>query len=457
MNDELISVIVPIYNVEKYLDVCLESIINQTYSNLEIILVDDGSTDNSLYICNEYAQKDKRIKVIHKKNGGLSSARNVGIDVAKGKYIGFVDGDDYIHKELYRRLVDACQRYRVAISICHAVVFQDGKEPIQTSGYIKNDYVTDDMKLIFSNTLNMSQSVCNKLFLRELFSNLIFPEGRVVEDGYILYDLLYKAKKVAYVAIGGYYYRRRPDSIMSRKFRKQDADFVYCAMRTYCRTKKLYPELWEAAVGRAIHGGFELVVAKIRNLSRWEWAKYYFEFVKMSNALKFLEADLLKSTIVKEETKKMVCLFIKNPLEFLRQLKHDETTFQNEKSNRQLMYDSLVEMWQEKDDKRLFDYLIDNGMQKIAIYGMGTMGELLYQKLKNTDIKIECFVDRFAGNYVQGFEDIPVIYPQRILDMVTATVMIVTPIHVFEDIIDDLHTKGYTGTIISLKTVIEQM
>ena len=117
-NDILISVIVPIYNVEQFLSKCIQSIINQSYSRLEIILVDDGSTDDSPQICDEFKEKDKRIKVIHKKNGGLSDARNVGIEVASGEYIGFVDSDDYIDELMYEKLLNACIRNNSYISIC---------------------------------------------------------------------------------------------------------------------------------------------------------------------------------------------------------------------------------------------------------------------------------------------------------------------------------------------------
>ena len=114
----LISVIVPIYNVEKYLDRCVDSIINQTYKNLEIILVDDGSPDNCLAICDSWAEKDRRIKVIHKENGGVSSARNSALDIASGDYIGFVDSDDWIEPDMYEILIKNAKKYDADISRC---------------------------------------------------------------------------------------------------------------------------------------------------------------------------------------------------------------------------------------------------------------------------------------------------------------------------------------------------
>ena len=116
--EKLISVIIPVYNVEKYLRRCIDSVINQTYKNLEIIIVDDGSTDNSSNICDEYTNKDSRVKVVHKENGGLSSARNVGIELAKGDLIAFVDSDDYIELEMYEKLKENMDKYDSDIAIC---------------------------------------------------------------------------------------------------------------------------------------------------------------------------------------------------------------------------------------------------------------------------------------------------------------------------------------------------
>ncbi len=116
MEDKLISIIIPVYNVERYLRECIDSIIAQTYKNLEIILVDDGSSDKSGEICDEYSKKDSRIKVIHKKNGGLSDARNVALDIAKGDYIGFIDSDDYIEKDMFQILYNLAEEYNAEIS-----------------------------------------------------------------------------------------------------------------------------------------------------------------------------------------------------------------------------------------------------------------------------------------------------------------------------------------------------
>lgn len=214
INNELISVIVPCYNVEKYLDECISSIVNQTYNNLEIILVDDGSPDKCPKICDEWSQKDLRIKVIHKENGGLSSARNAGLDIAKGKYISFVDSDDFIEKDFIEFLYTNLIKHNGDISCC---------------GYYH--YFNSDLKEIrhFKN-VELSMDSCegikkmntigyfgvgswNKLYKNELFENTRFPVGKLSEDWFILYKLIHKANKIYYDSQPKYYYRQRFGSI----------------------------------------------------------------------------------------------------------------------------------------------------------------------------------------------------------------------------------------------------
>ena len=146
-NNDLISVIIPIYNVEKFLSFCIDSIVNQTYKNLEIILVDDGSTDNSGKICDEYALKDNRIKVMHKQNGGVSSARNVGLNIAKGKYIGFVDSDDYVENDMFEILHNLIIKNNVDISCCNKFVFKKNK-------FTASKNFPNDTSLLFNEVLN---------------------------------------------------------------------------------------------------------------------------------------------------------------------------------------------------------------------------------------------------------------------------------------------------------------
>lgn len=196
--EELISVIVPIYNVEKYLNKCIESIINQSYSNLEIILVDDGSKDSSGIMCDSYILKDKRIKVIHKENGGLSDARNVGLDKAKGEYIVFIDSDDWIDEKMIEILYNIIKKNNSDISICD--YFLAYNEEIQTQKEdieIINLSNIEALKTIYDKDLGVCMIVAwNKLYKRNLFKDDIrYPYGKIHEDEFTTYKLLYKAKK----------------------------------------------------------------------------------------------------------------------------------------------------------------------------------------------------------------------------------------------------------------------
>ena len=242
MND-LISIVVPVYNVGNYLDKCIETIIKQTYKNIEIILVDDGSKDNSGSKCDEWKNKDKRIKVIHKVNGGLSSARNAGIEVAVGKYINFIDSDDYIDLRMIEILYNAIYRNEADISICNRYyVFEDGKKYLRYPNK-KNVLEMDSEEAIFelNNYKNFDMSAWAKLYKKELFENIRFPEGKLSEDFYIMYLLFDKAEKIVYNSEPLYYYLQRKGSISKNK--KLNFDFVEAAYEQMMYVEKKYPKL----------------------------------------------------------------------------------------------------------------------------------------------------------------------------------------------------------------------
>lgn len=212
MND-LISIIVPVYNSEKYLDECLNSILKQIYANLEIILVDDGSTDDSGLMCDKFAKKDKRVSVFHTDNNGQSSARNLGISNANGKYITFIDSDDYVEPSFIKFLYDNLVEHNVDISCCGYSMFypngkfvNKGKKNIQ----VKLDR-ENSIKYLIVNGL-ISDSPCNKLFKKELFSSIQFPMNKVYEDRRILPVIFYKANNIYYDSTVEYYYRQHSES-----------------------------------------------------------------------------------------------------------------------------------------------------------------------------------------------------------------------------------------------------
>jgi len=213
MNPTL-SIIVPIYNVEAYLRQCIDSILNQSYTDFELILVDDGSPDNCGEICDAYALQDNRIIVIHKKNGGLSSARNAGIEIARGKYLSFVDSDDFVSFDFYKSNIDflllnshidmAILQYCRYYNEQESMVFLNQKREL-TSKIDIVDFMMS-MKYVGSAWVN--------IYKKEVFYNLRYPVGKIYEDGYILPDIVERVNNVYVSDIGVYFYRVRKESIM---------------------------------------------------------------------------------------------------------------------------------------------------------------------------------------------------------------------------------------------------
>lgn len=226
--DDLISVIVPIYNVEKYIRKCIDGIISQSYTNLEIILVDDGTPDNCGTICDEYASKDKRIKVIHKSNGGLSDARNVAIDVMRGKYVTFIDSDDYIGTDYIMCMYKALIETDSDLAICeYAYIYEDGK-------MINHPY-NDKKRLVFNqeqalyellNSKKYSNSAWGKLYTSDHFRNVRYPKGRLYEDVPTTYKLFMQSSKIVFCADVQYYYLYRENAISKQKFTPARMDAV---------------------------------------------------------------------------------------------------------------------------------------------------------------------------------------------------------------------------------------
>lgn len=215
-----ISIIVPVYNVEEYLEKCIESLIGQTYKNLEIILVDDGSEDKSGEICDLWKDKDSRIRVIYKENGGLSDARNAGMDIATGDYIGFIDSDDYINKRMYEILLNNMNDYNSDISVCSI-------KKVYESNEVYNSDITNKNISIFTaeEALRdlieegvLKQTVWNKLYKKSVIKDIKFEFGKIHEDEFWSYQVFGKSSKIVYTDEGMYYYLQRSGSIMDKPF-----------------------------------------------------------------------------------------------------------------------------------------------------------------------------------------------------------------------------------------------
>ena len=213
--NETISIIIPVYNVEKYLNKCLNSVIEQTYKNIEVILIDDGSTDNSGKICDEYAKNDIRIKIIHQQNGGVSTARNNGLEHATGKYITFVDSDDYIEKEMIETMAKKIMKKNADIVIC-GVTDRDEENNIINQSLNKKENVFNNIEAI-KEMLDekLFNCVCwAKLYKKELFRNIKFNSKiRIAEDMDVLYRVFYKSNKIIQIPERLYNWTSRGDSV----------------------------------------------------------------------------------------------------------------------------------------------------------------------------------------------------------------------------------------------------
>ena len=235
--NDLISVIVPVYNTERYLRKCLDSLCRQTNRNLEIILVDDGSTDDSGSIADEYARADHRIRVIHQENGGLSAARNAGISVANGTYIGFVDSDDYISERMYETLYQAIVREKAAIAICSYDWVDEEGNLIPHEKYIRNGVLTSVEAQEKLNQIEGNYyytTVWNRLYKREVFDLVTFPVGRWKEDEFVAHELFYRAERIATVSASLYFYVQRKGSIMRSKGDLRNFDGVLALYQRCC-------------------------------------------------------------------------------------------------------------------------------------------------------------------------------------------------------------------------------
>lgn len=219
----VISVIVPVYKVEQFIDRCVDSILSQTFSDFELFLVDDGSPDKCGEICDEYAKKDDRIIVIHKENGGLSDARNVAIDVAKGDYLIFIDSDDYVSDNHLESLYTALKETDSDMAVANITSFSDEKIDEEFYKPTESRKVLSG-KEVFSTIYQPCAQA--KLYKRSLFDGIRYPVGRLYEDTFIYHDILARVNSLVLTGINTYYYLVRRDSIMHQEYKLAFTDIV---------------------------------------------------------------------------------------------------------------------------------------------------------------------------------------------------------------------------------------
>lgn len=270
----MISIVVPVYNTEKYLSQCVDSLINQSIDNIEIILVNDGSTDSSGKICDDYMKQDNRIKVIHKANGGLSSARNAGLKIASGSYVGFVDSDDLVDREMFAELITLVNTYNTDIAVGNIRKFNE-------DGIIDN-YYKGNKKIIKFNTKEalselpvnniITFSACNKIFSRTLFETIRFREGIIFEDMDVMYKLISISNAVIYSSKPMYFYRKNKESITGKKFNLNRLDEYEVLLKMYQFYLQNYSDISPIAYQRLHTDGINLYTEL--KLSGYDLKKY---------------------------------------------------------------------------------------------------------------------------------------------------------------------------------------
>ncbi len=260
MEDPLISVIVPVYNVEQYLRRCVDSILAQTYSHLEVILVDDGSPDRCGEICDEYAQADPRVHVIHRKNGGLSAARNSGLDFCHGEYIGFVDSDDYIQRDMYEQLLADVTRYHTLLAFCHTDVIRKGKGDGKHYG-LGSKVKTKEYVMERALKESIWWSAWTKLYHRSLFDQLRYPEGKTNEDLPVTIRIFDLCDHIVINYNKLYCYCIRENSITTSRLNPRKFDIIDNASDVISFLQGKHPELVPAAKGILLVNALRLLLS----------------------------------------------------------------------------------------------------------------------------------------------------------------------------------------------------
>lgn len=314
MCKDKISVVVPVYNVEKYLQKCVDSIIDQTYENLEIILVDDGATDSSGKMCDEYLEKDSRIQVIHKANGGLSDARNIGMKHATGEYIIFIDSDDYIASDMLEYLYVNIINSQADFSTCGVFDVYDDHITEQKEEEIEIITAEQSFNYILQGT-KIRGAIWNKLMKKALIEDLEFPVGRTYEDVFFTCDLIQKSEKVCVGTKPKIYYVHRENSITTRPYQKKDYDIIDGYAKTYNLVKQKYPNLIRQAEFRVYWSWF-VVLDKILNQDDY---KKHVELQDLINKLRKNISKILRNSYF-QKSRKMAAILLMIHVEVYRKV-----------------------------------------------------------------------------------------------------------------------------------------
>lgn len=470
----MISVIVPAYNSEKYIRNCLNSILSSTYKNIEVIVVDDGSTDDTLRIAREMSGENRAIRVYHKENGGAASARNLGLLKAKGEYIGFVDSDDYILDTMYEKLIGQMDAKTDVVSCGTEEFFPNGERKSVLYNAFSEDKTIYGAKIIRELLLKnrVSFSPCDKLYRKKIVEGICFPENRTSEDIEFIYNVLKRANKLVSLGFVGYFYRYTRTSSSRKEFKYNRIDFAIFTRNIYRDVVVNYPQYKTEAIALyARHLYYvTLWIEKSKNPAKYEVlkTKIYSILIFMLPKLwdnQFIEKEIInkieyklwKGLVAKMLTEgnffKYGVVFLKglargkivHPKEYIKRIESLEN--QSEKHLRLfLMMNRWVELKQH--NKSLSSYFIKHGFKRIAIYGMSYAGERLAEELEHSSVEVKYGIDKNSQNIastidVYGLEDR--------FDGIDA--IIVTSVSYFDEIKSELKMRT-DCPIVSLEDVI---
>ena len=260
-----VSIIVPVYNVKNYLRRCADSIKGQTYKEWELILVDDGSTDGSGKLCNEIEKESERIKVVHQQNGGLSCARNSGIRVATGDYLMFIDSDDFIDRQYVEKHIVIAEQENADLVISDLIAFYEGNPLTINSGSVDSITHLSRKEALKEGLLQrkMDVSACAKLYKRELFEQIRFPEGELYEDFAIFYQIVFVCNNIIYMDYRGYYYLQRDGSIMHSGMSVERMKLIENSKKILMFCSKMDRDIYEAALYRYVVNHYQILKISI--------------------------------------------------------------------------------------------------------------------------------------------------------------------------------------------------
>lgn len=286
-----VSIIIPAYNVEKYLRRCLDSVVNQTYKNIDIILVDDGSSDGTGRVCDEYAQKDARIRVIHQKNQGQAAARNNAMKIAEGEYIAYVDSDDYVTPDYIEYMVKLQKKYKTDVVFVRGVYAYDGKKLPAYKDEDRDTLLSAEETLIRLNyNKGMGAMIWAKLFRRELIEAYPFPEGQIYEDLAVLYKIVGACKEIAYGEHRVYFWMQRGGSTMRSTFNKRQMSAFQATREQLAYMQQAYPAVVPSVKARHMTKVVEIMPLAMNSVGSREAYKllkkemiFYDEVIKDKN------------------------------------------------------------------------------------------------------------------------------------------------------------------------------